>query len=209
MSHLSEYESLRAEIIDVSGRQLTTLTVAFTVAGALIGFGFQAREPFVVLSSIIVLTFAGIQLVNHEYSIMRIACYIRRYIESKDPELNWETYMRHFRKKASSRKTPLGLRLSWPSYQFLVIFVGVISIFVALVLALSPANSVDLTSESNEAVLNSINKYAFQVIAIVSLLWILFSWWLARMMRRAANGELGDILDKEFQLPESQATNAG
>lgn len=208
MSQIEEYRSLRTEILEVSGRQLTILTVTFTATAALIGIGIQSQQPFVVLASLIALTFAGIEMVSHAYSIMRIASYIRSRIESEIPELNWETSMHDLRKLILEGKVPQMERFIWPSYENLVIVVGFSGIIVAFILAISSEVPITQNATGSQIPHAEPSIFVLASIALVTVIWILFSFWLKKMMNMAVSGEVGAVMHSAWEQLSSNQTNA-
>jgi hypothetical protein len=181
MSIEIEYQTLRTELLEVSGRQLTVLAFAFSVTAALVGWGLSSNNnnSIVVLTSLIPLSFAGLQLVSHAYSIMRIATYIYYFIEPKSEHLNWESYMREFRSRISQREYPLLARFSWPAYENLLIVVGWICIGIAFILAFG----------------GNAGSYEIYVTSGAAVLWLIFSIWLWHQMKMAVSGEM----DRELE----------
>lgn len=181
MSNDAEYQSLRNELLAISSRQFSMLTFAFTATAALIGLGVNSEnnKSLIVLTSLIILGFAGVQLVSHAYSTMRIATFIYYFIEPGNEDLNWETYMREYRNEIRQHKYNILSKFSWPSYEMLLIVVGWICVIIAGLLSFQ----------------QNAQFYKIAVILIVGFLWLLFSIWLRLRMNAAASGEL----DKELQ----------
>lgn len=179
-----EYQSLRAEILAVSGWQLTLLTFSFSVSAALLGWGMTRGEnrSLIVLTPLIVLYFAGSQLVSHAYSIMRLASYIRCVIEPTRGDLSWESSMYAVREELENKpqEYPLLVGFSWPAYEYLLMVVGWLCIGLAAVLAVEDDVQVSIGI----------------VIGMAAVIWLWFSWWLHRRMGAATQGDLDDELEK-------------
>lgn len=169
-SRLAEYNELRAELLQLSQSRLSVTTFAITATVALLGFGVQSdkHQSLIMLAPLMVLVLAAIQMITQAFSTMRVATYIRLQIESADEQLNWETYMRQYR--AEVRAQPDLRRLSWPSYEVVLVAAGLICAALSIVFA----ESAWLTVLS----------------AAMAVLWLLFSVWFVLTMGRATSGDL-------------------
>lgn len=182
MSEISEYNSLRTELLQVNERQLQTTTFALTVTVAIIGLGIRDQDyrSFIMLVPLIILFFAEIQMVSQAYSTMRIATYIHTFIERDNENLNWETHMRIYRQKVKSSR--LLSRLSWPSYQLVLVSTGWICVILSILFALSSSQ------EDVKLIPNVILSLS------AALLWLVSSIWFLRRMNLAVSG----VVEKEF-----------
>lgn len=171
-----EYSSLRDELDRLSTRRFTTATFAVTATAALLGFAFQSSEhqSLIMLTPLLILGFAGVQLVSQAFSTLRIVTYIRRFIEPQTDSLNWETSMHKYRVKVPEYAK---LRsLSWPSYQGMVLALG----WVCVILAGTFAGG---------------DTLSFVLTIVSGLLWLLFSVWLVIRMNQLSSGAVETALD--------------
>jgi hypothetical protein len=152
------------------------------------GVNSKNNNSIVILTSLIPLSFVGLQLVSHAYSIMRIATYIFYFIDPQNKYLNWESYMREFRSKVSQREYPLLAKFSLPAYENILIVVGWICIGIASILAFG----------------TNARSYEIYVVLGTTVLWMIFSIWLWRRMKIAVTGEM----DKELIEPRTQIGTA-
>jgi len=185
MSETTELGSLRQEILQLSERRRNTTTFAITATVAIIGLGMQSQshKSLIMLIPLIILFFAGIQMASLYYSTLRIATYIRKFIEPENENLHWETYMCAYRDKVA--EYPKLSRLSWPSYQMALVAVGWICTILSLVFALEPTIGTP-TSGLNLSIIVSLSA---------AILWLIFSIWFLRKMSLAMLSET----DKEFE----------
>jgi len=105
MSRDTEYQTLRTEILDKSGRQFNMVSFALTVTVALIGYGLTNGNALIFLVPLLMLALILIHLVRNIYALLRITSYIRLFIEPEEKDLKWETYMLQFRTQERNRST--------------------------------------------------------------------------------------------------------
>lgn len=93
----AEYEMLQAEIN--SNSQVTANVFAITVTGvaALIGYGIEARNWLVLLAPFALLLPSLWFIASQIESTVRIATYVRTFIEPQVPGLRWETRLNTLR----------------------------------------------------------------------------------------------------------------
>jgi hypothetical protein len=173
MSRDTEYQTLRKEILDRSGRQFNMVSFALTVTVALIGYGLTNANALIFLVPLLMLALILILLVFNYYSVLRIASYIRLFIELEEEDLKWETYMRKFRTEAGSRKYALHAGPTLPSYELVLFVTGWICIVLAFFYA---------------------RGYQFLVPTVVAVLWLLF--WI--IVRRWINYQTSGQLERDF-----------
>lgn len=185
MPETTELESLRDEILQLSGRRLNATTFAITVTVGIIGFGLQSQshKSLIMLIPLIILFFAGIQMASLYHSTVRIATYIRKFIEPKNENLHWETFMHAYRTHVA--EYPKLSRLSWPAYQIVLVGVGWICVILSFVFAVEEVSAV------------STPGFYLSFIAPISgaILWLIFSIWFLRSMKLVVSG----VLDAEFE----------
>ena len=90
-SLLEEYRQLKSEIGDWSRVRNQFIGMSLTATAALIGLGLQWKNPFVFLSTLLVQLPTMAICRAESRSIVTISGYIQVMIETKVPELNWET----------------------------------------------------------------------------------------------------------------------
>lgn len=91
---IEEYRTLRQEILQDLQRRVTILSVGLTVAVAVFGFSIQADSWGFMLPLFvpILLNATRVQLIQAEYSVHRIASYLRVVHENPTPGFpKWET----------------------------------------------------------------------------------------------------------------------
>jgi hypothetical protein len=86
MSRDTEYQTLRTEILDKSGRQFNMVSFALTVTVALIGYGLTNANALIFLVPLLMLALILIHLVRNIYAILRITSYIRLFIEPEEKD---------------------------------------------------------------------------------------------------------------------------
>lgn len=188
MSQDTEYASLREEILQLSARQFNTTTFAITATVLLIGYGIESdnNKSLILIVPLIILAFAGFQMVSQAYATMRIATYIYCFIEPRNENYNWETYMRAYR--AEVTHDPIFSRLSWPSYQTLLVAVGWFCVILSIVFA----------SQTAEILILPI---------IASLLWLWFTIWFIPKMKKAVSGDIDTQLTKVWEKIAANVKN--
>lgn len=154
---MEEYKSLRTEILQLLEREVRLVIFSFTATAAILGFAFTQQRPLregaplLFLIPLLVLTLVLLQLNDTARSLVRIAVYIRIFLELNDPALNWETKMNELRGKVQDDPFPPNVELgtfrriltfkrivantplfSTQFYEIAAIILGFISIFLAL-----------------------------------------------------------------------------
>ncbi len=173
MSQDKEYNTLRAEILQNSNGQFSMVSFAITVTVALIGYGFTNNNSFIFLAPLLVLALVLIHLIRNIYSMLRIASYIRMFIECEADGLKWETYMHRFRAKTSNQKQFSHIQHTLPSYELLLFITGWICILLSLLYA---------------------KEYQLIVPIVVGILWFLF--WI--LIRRWIRYEISGQMERDF-----------
>lgn len=97
----TEYNSLRAEILQRIGQRQQFISMTLTVAGVFLGLGVTTETIALVYPPLA--AFLAIAWHHNEHSIKRLAIYIRSHLEPSTPNLGWETYVQRKRKKANMR----------------------------------------------------------------------------------------------------------
>jgi len=175
MSRDTEYQTLREEIRNDVDRQFNMVSFALTVTAALIGYGLTSGNALVFLVPLLMLALTLILLVRNIYSILRIASYIRLFIELEEKDLKWETYIRQFRTTAErSRKYSIHVRYTLPSYGLVLLVTGWICIVLSLFYA---------------------KDYQLVVPIVIAVLWLLFCILVNRWISYEASGQLERDLD--------------
>ncbi len=194
---LNEYNTLRQELLDLSSRQLNTLSLAITVTLGLIGFSIQlvssSDHPqflysgLLSLSPLIILYFAGLQIQTQSYTTMRIASFIAINIEEKwlPHYRGWETCMGVYRRKGKLEiGKGYGSSISWKSYQFVVPLIGYICIVISLVFLILALNQ-QAGPEPGFIIL-------VIVLFLFVVLWSIFTKSYFRMLANVLKGEVFD-----------------
>lgn len=88
-----EYASLREEMLKRIESRQQTISVALTLAGAFLGFGWGAGTVVILLYPLIALLLA-VGWAQNEVFIKQLSAYIRERLESQSSGLGWETYSR-------------------------------------------------------------------------------------------------------------------
>jgi hypothetical protein len=109
---MEEYKSLRIEILQLLNRELRLIIFSFTATAAILGVSFTQAGSFqegslLFLVPLVILTLLLLQLNDIAHSVVRIASYIRIFLESNGPALNWETRMDKLR--GAMRRDPYSL----------------------------------------------------------------------------------------------------
>lgn len=86
-----EYASLREEMLKRIESRQQTISVALTLAGAFLGFGWGAGTVVILLYPLIALLLA-VGWAQNEVFIKQLSSYIRDRLESQRSGLGWETY---------------------------------------------------------------------------------------------------------------------
>ena len=87
-----EYESLRQEILQLSGFQNSLINVMLTLMAAFLGFGVNSANMLLYLIPPFVLLFAII-LRGYSYQKLKIGFYLKRKYEKNGSILAWETFL--------------------------------------------------------------------------------------------------------------------
>jgi hypothetical protein len=90
-SLLEEYRQLKSEIGEWSRVRNQFIGMSLTATAALVGLGLQWKNPFVFLATLLVQLPTMAICMAERGSIVTVAGYIQVMIETKAPELNWET----------------------------------------------------------------------------------------------------------------------
>jgi len=88
---LEEYRQLKAEMAEWSRLRNQFIGITLTATAALFGLGFQWKNAFVFLATLVVQLPTMAICIAERSSILTISGYIQLMIESKIPGLNWET----------------------------------------------------------------------------------------------------------------------
>ena len=194
MSRDTEYNTLRAEILQNANRQFSMVGFAFTVTAALIGYGLTSKNAFIFLVPLPVLALVLIHLIRNIYSIMRISSYIRTFIEREEKDLKWETYICRFRTEERSQKQPSQIRHTLPSFELVLFVAGWLCIILSLLYA---------------------QGYQYLAAIAVAILWLSFWVIIRRWIRYETSGQLECDLDavwaevaRKAEPNEPQAQNA-
>jgi len=103
---LTEYESLRKEIADNSTVVAQVFSITFPAVAALIGYGVD-KENWVVLLSPYAILLPSLWFVSSQISsTVRLATYIRKFIEPKVTGLKWETRLARLRVQSQDKVSP-------------------------------------------------------------------------------------------------------
>ncbi len=169
------YDSLRVELLSISERQFNSFALSITASGTILGLATQAstNKALLALIPIVILSAIGTQLSKLAQSHMRIANYIRCFLESDQSFPQWETYMTMYRKVSKLR----GWR-SWPEYQSVIIFMGLVCLVVALILHQTYSE--------------------LWIVLLTFFYWLFYSVWIIRALSRATQGKL-DIPCEELK----------
>jgi hypothetical protein len=132
---LTEYDSLRSEILKRQEARLTILGFTMTAVGIILGISFQGSSPFALNSylaialgffALIVIIAALALTIQYTQQNQVIAGYIREYIETKVPlmgyERHWKQYREHHRQ--NSRIFPMTTSRSLAVVYALLTFAG-------------------------------------------------------------------------------------
>jgi hypothetical protein len=90
-----EYNTLREELLEHQQRRMPILSLALTASATLFSASVseQFKSPYLPLFALMLLSSARVQIVQTQYTVQRIASYIRIVLEEegKNPNLHWET----------------------------------------------------------------------------------------------------------------------
>lgn len=126
---LAEYNALRAEILQRMGMQFQVFSLAITVHGALLAFGFQSHNAGLILLYPVLATFFAIMWVINARRTRRIGLYIKTRIEDRVTEyqMGWEhEYARGYRQ---------GIGLNYWAARGIFIGTSLLAIFVGVYIA--------------------------------------------------------------------------
>jgi len=93
---IAEYQSLRAEIVKMMEMQSQLVSLAVIGFGAVLSFGFETRNPVVILVYPMLAGILQIYWLNHAHAVQHIADYLADVVEPKAGKgvLGWENYGR-------------------------------------------------------------------------------------------------------------------
>ena len=95
MTISDEYNTLREELLEHQQRRMPILSLALTASATLFAASVsnQFGSPYLPLFALVLLSSAHVQIVQTQYTVQRIAAYIRVVLEEEGKNLNlhWET----------------------------------------------------------------------------------------------------------------------
>lgn len=103
---IEEYKSLRTEILQKLNQELRFVSFSFAATTVILSFAFTQESSLLFLVPLLVLTLVLFQLNDSAHSLVRITVYIRVFLESNDPDLNWETTIYELRDKLRRQPFP-------------------------------------------------------------------------------------------------------
>lgn len=109
---LAEYQVLQAEITTNSELTAHVFTITTTATAALIGYGIQSRSWLVFIAPFAVLLPSLWFITSQLQSTVRIASYIRTFIEPVLPGLAWETRLLRLRDRRPALESKYTLSLT-------------------------------------------------------------------------------------------------
>jgi len=184
MSISDEYKSLRDEILMEYQKEVNLTTFVFTATAAIIGYGLTAKNPWVFLVPLALLTLLLFQLRNSLRSILEISVYIRVFIESnKDFGQYWETTIDALRDKLRNEKRFRSLTD--------VIFARFTAMMGAICIGLY-----FLFSTLWE--FNTLCE-RWLVTGIAAILWLVISFAILRALVDADSGHYEKVLKRDFE----------
>lgn len=137
----AEYVSLREELISHQGRRESVLSIGLTLTIALIAAGLELKNPYVLLSALLILLGIRVQITHIHSGIQRIAAYLRVVHEENNPDLNWETTSYQVRRATLKNQSPRFWKFEFlvaPAFspmEYLLGLTGIVSIVAALFVA--------------------------------------------------------------------------
>lgn len=166
---MDEYKSLREEILRKQDARLFILGFTIAAVGTIIGFSFKEKDIIgfelddyilaLVSFALIILNAALILTIQYTQQIDIISSYIRKYIESENDEIKWETRWTYYRilKKSNPKSVGLPLGTSRP-----------LALFYTLL----------TSSVYNIALVSNVNKFTinFIVLSILAIFSFFFSF---------------------------------
>jgi len=103
-----EYNTLREELLEHQQRRMPILSLALTASATLFAASVsqQFGSPYLPLFALVLLSSARVQIVQTQYTVQRIASYIRVVLEEegKNPNLHWETGSYEIRRASISKR---------------------------------------------------------------------------------------------------------
>lgn len=100
---LAEYSSLRHEIADAKNVRLVTLGFTLAFVGGALGSLAGTNATAAAAMCLLVVALALVMTTHSTRAIEVNASYLRRYVEPRDPGLNWETRLARHRRTTPSR----------------------------------------------------------------------------------------------------------
>lgn len=180
-----EYQSLRQEILEYINREFNLISFTTTATAIIIGYGITSREPLIFLVPLLIHFMTLRQLVNTISGTLRLASYIRVFIEEQNTNLNWETSISRLRAKLWSRKSPSHIIFSSSPFEEITISMGIVCMILAL------GYSVFYAEEFRTPVAT--------VVIIVSLAWLYLSFRVHRELRYARSTQYEQALENEWK----------
>jgi len=172
-----EYSTLRTELIALSGRQISILALTMTATGVIVGIGLDSNsnQSIVVLSPLMLLCFAGLQIISQAFATIRISSYISLFLEKETTHMRWETAMYHYRDSNGIKaKRNLSAGLGWRSFQIIIPGVGFFCLALSFIL-------IDKSKDLWPQVWPPL---------VITLLWSAFSLFYVSRLERVASGEV-------------------
>jgi thiosulfate reductase cytochrome b subunit len=171
-----EYEKIRQEILDTFNREFNIVSLSFTATVAIIGYGLLIQSPnltyffFLFLLTLIILSFALIQLIQGHYSVLTLATYIRAIIEQENNEMNFETIMFQIRKEDSDKKWNYFQAFSVRIIFALIVITGIISLLLGFYFSTQSNLGLELFNKEFFSPL----RLSQMIVIIVTVAWFFF-----------------------------------
>jgi hypothetical protein len=140
---LAQFQSLRAEILQLINMQSQLIGVNVVALGALLSIAVQGEKAPIILIYPLISLFLGMSWLNHAHSICRTSEFVASKIEPHyfSEDAGWETYLRQLPPNRFGKLGYWGVRSIFPGGSVLAIvaalLVGINSPFAWIAFAIS------------------------------------------------------------------------
>lgn len=101
---LKEYEQLRQGILHTEGSILQVLGIVLGAVGVITAQGFSSKSPYIFLIAMPLMTITSFYIADKRWGIWLVASYLKKFVESKESGLQWETRLHSFRTEFEKTK---------------------------------------------------------------------------------------------------------
>jgi hypothetical protein len=202
--YIEEYKTLREEIFEIDKRISNYVIYSVLATATLLGFGIQYPSPFLFLLPLAIIIPFSHRIRSWQNDILFKGTYISLNIENKNENLNWETFLRKFRKKTASKSMLYSQSPNTLLFNGLAVICLLLSVYVAVQ---DFVNNFFFSSWSFRLIeLITLQKmFDFFILHVLWLIIIGYFIWWNMGMRKCFSSESQEKLEK--MINEVNETN--